>query len=111
MNGRPGPRLAPALALGLALLASPAGAAWGAPTEKEAFLLMFGKGNGAMRLLCALERDGLATREIHAEVPPRVEYSLTPLGATLVDAVSALDSWARSNIGAVEEARARYDAR
>lgn len=61
--------------------------------------------------LRALERDGLATREIHAEVPPRVEYSLTPLGATLVDAVAALDTWARANIEAVEEARARYDAR
>ena len=63
MNGR-------GLALGLALLASPAGAAWGAPTEKESFMLMFGKGNGAMRLLCALERDGLisaATRRRYSE--------------------------------------------
>lgn len=63
MNGR-------GLALGLALLASPAGAAWGAPTEKESFMLMFGKGNGAMRLLCALERDGLisaATRQRYSE--------------------------------------------
>ncbi|MBM5824292.1 MAG: hypothetical protein FJ054_02805 [Cyanobacteria bacterium M_surface_10_m2_119] len=73
MNGRPGPRLAPALALGLALLASPAGAAWGAPTEKEAFLLMFGKGNGAMRLLCALERDGLISATTRRRYSERLE--------------------------------------
>jgi hypothetical protein len=69
-----GRRLAQALALrlllGLALLPDLAGAAWGAPTEKESFMLMFGKGNGAMRLLCALERDGLisaATRQRYSE--------------------------------------------
>jgi hypothetical protein len=59
-----------ALVLGLALLPSLAGAAWGAATEKESFMLMFGKGNGAMRLLCALERDGLispATRRLYSE--------------------------------------------
>ena len=58
------------LLLGLALLPGLAGAAWGAPTEKESFMLMFGKGNGAMRLLCALERDGLisaATRQRFSE--------------------------------------------
>jgi|688.fasta_scaffold501388_2 hypothetical protein len=68
MSSRPGLRLA--LGLGLALLPSLAGAAWGAPTEKESFMLMFGKGNGAMRLLCALERDGRispATRRLYSE--------------------------------------------
>jgi hypothetical protein len=56
--------------LALALLATAAGAAWGAPSEKESFMLMFGKGNGAMRLLCALERDGVisaATRQRYSE--------------------------------------------
>lgn len=61
--------------------------------------------------LRGLERDGLVTREVHAEVPPRVEYSLTDLGRTLVDAVSALDVWAREHIGAVIAARAAYDDR
>jgi hypothetical protein len=70
VKARPLQRLALGLALGLVPLANPAGAAWGAPTEKEAFMLMFGKGNGAMRLLCALERDGLisaATRRRYSE--------------------------------------------
>ena len=60
----------PAQALALALLAIPAAAARGAPTEKESFMLMYGKGNGAMRLLCALERDGVinaATRQRYSE--------------------------------------------
>ena len=41
-----------------------------------------------------LERDGLVSRTIFAEVPPRVEYALTPLGQTLLDPVSALAQWA-----------------
>ncbi|MBD3782572.1 MAG: helix-turn-helix transcriptional regulator [Micrococcales bacterium] len=61
--------------------------------------------------LRALERDGLVTRVVHPEVPPRVEYSLTALGRTLVSAVAALDVWARSHIDEVEQARAAYDAR
>jgi hypothetical protein len=59
-----------AQALALTLLATGAGAAWGAPSEKESFMLMFGKGNGAKRLLCALERDGVisaATRQRYSE--------------------------------------------
>jgi hypothetical protein len=48
------------LALGLGLLIAPAAAADGQSlSQKEAFMLMFGKGNGAMRVLCALERDGV----------------------------------------------------
>lgn len=61
--------------------------------------------------LRSLERDGLILRQVYAEVPPRTEYSLTPLGATLVDAVSALDVWARTHIDEVTEARASFDAR
>lgn len=44
-----------------------------------------------------LARDGLVTRAAYAEVPPRVEYSLTPLGRSLLDAVTALSMWAVSN--------------
>ena len=61
--------------------------------------------------LTRLERDGLVTREVHAEVPPRVEYTLTPLGGTLVQAVAGLDAWARAHIDEVERSRAAYDAR
>jgi DNA-binding HxlR family transcriptional regulator len=40
-----------------------------------------------------LERDGLVARSVHAEVPPRVEYTLTPLGRTLLDPVEGLARW------------------
>lgn len=61
--------------------------------------------------LRALERDGLVTREVFAEVPPRVEYALTDLGHTLVEAVAALAAWSREHFDEVLDARAAYDAR
>ena len=41
-----------------------------------------------------LERDGLVSRQSHAEVPPRVEYRLTPLGQAARPAIEALRVWA-----------------
>ncbi len=66
-----GRRLAQGLAL--ALVAGSAGVAWGAPSEKESFMLMFGKGNGAMRLLCALERDGVISAATRQRYSARLE--------------------------------------
>ena len=43
--------------------------------------------------LRALEADGLVEREVFAEVPPRVEYSLTPLGKTLKPILDAMMHW------------------
>lgn len=43
--------------------------------------------------LRALEEDWLIEREIFAEVPPRVEYSLTPLGQTLEPILTAMREW------------------
>ena len=43
-----------------------------------------------------LERDGAVTRTAFAEVPPRVEYSLTPWGQDLCPALDALRTWAGS---------------
>lgn len=40
-----------------------------------------------------LERAGLVHRQVYAEVPPRVEYSLTPLGRTLAPVIGALRAW------------------
>ncbi len=57
-----------------------------------------------------LERDGLITRTVHAEVPPRVEYELTELGGTLIRLAAALADWAIANHPRIEEARAAYDA-
>jgi DNA-binding HxlR family transcriptional regulator len=61
--------------------------------------------------LRALERDGLVEREVFAEVPPRVEYWLTPLGEALQEPISALKDWAEQHIPDVLEARSRYEAR
>jgi DNA-binding HxlR family transcriptional regulator len=60
--------------------------------------------------LRALERDGLIGRTVHAVVPPRVDYALTPLGRSLLDLVGALEAWAEGHIGDVLDARAKYDA-
>lgn len=63
------------------------------------------------RTLRQLERDGLVDREVHPVVPPRVDYELTPLGASLLDAVQPLVSWTREHRQAIAEARLDYDAR
>ncbi|MER6996883.1 helix-turn-helix domain-containing protein [Streptomyces sp. NPDC000410] len=56
-----------------------------------------------------LERDGLVTRTVHASVPPRVEYTLTGLGTTLLDAVAALGAWATTHREEINANRRRYD--
>jgi DNA-binding HxlR family transcriptional regulator len=61
--------------------------------------------------LRGLERDGLVTRSIFPEVPPRVEYSLTPLGATLRQHLRGLVAWAGAHLVEVDAARAAYDRR
>jgi DNA-binding HxlR family transcriptional regulator len=59
--------------------------------------------------LRGLERDGLVSRRVHAEVPPRVEYSLTPLGRTLVDILAQVKQWAEGNIEAILRAQRAFD--
>ena len=44
-----------------------------------------------------LERDGLISRTVHAAVPPRVDYALTPLGRTLRQPIGRLVVWAESH--------------
>ena len=61
--------------------------------------------------LRGLERDGIVTRTIHAVIPPRVEYALTPMGRTLLDTIGQLVGWADSHLPEIEAARAAYDAR
>lgn len=58
-----------------------------------------------------LERDGLVLRTIYPEVPPRVEYALTPLGRTLIEPLSAIRMWAESHIDSVNLAQSAYDSR
>ncbi len=59
--------------------------------------------------LRGLERDGLVRRAVYAQVPPRVEYTLTPLGATLRRLVRDLIEWSGAHLAEVDAARARYD--
>jgi DNA-binding HxlR family transcriptional regulator len=61
--------------------------------------------------LRALERDGLVTRTVHPEIPPRVEYALTPLGRSLLDVVGELVSWSEKHTADIADARADYDQR
>src|SRR6266481_9639776 len=62
------------------------------------------------QVLKSLERDGLIRRRVIATVPVTVEYSITPLGATLSKAVDPLREWAESNLKEVLNAQRRYDA-
>ncbi|AZT96743.1 winged helix-turn-helix transcriptional regulator [Brevibacterium aurantiacum] len=57
--------------------------------------------------LRSLVADGLVTREVFAEVPPRVEYELTDLGRSLQEPVAALRRWAELNVAAISDNRSR----
>ena len=61
--------------------------------------------------LRGLERDGILTRTVHAAVPPRVDYQLTPLGETLRQTIGQLVAGADLHLPEIEAARAGYDAR
>lgn len=56
-----------------------------------------------------LERRGLIHREIYPTVPPRVEYSLTPLGVTLVELLAIIGEWAYQHISDVKAATENFD--
>ncbi|GHG40542.1 MULTISPECIES: winged helix-turn-helix transcriptional regulator [Amycolatopsis] len=62
------------------------------------------------RTLRQLERDGLLTRTVHPSVPPRVEYTLTELGATLLDSLTYLADWAATHRRQIAAHRRHYDA-
>src|SRR5262245_24749884 len=62
------------------------------------------------QVLKSLERDGLIRRRVIPTVPVTVEYSMTPLGATLAEAVDPLRDWAEKNLKEVLAAQRRYDA-
>jgi len=97
--------------------------------DKWAVLILYALSRGTMRhnrlrreiggisqkmltkTLRRLERDGLVGREVYPVIPPRVEYSLTPLGETLIRILAELCVWAEEHIEEVETARRDYDAR
>lgn len=59
--------------------------------------------------LRTLERDGIVTRTAFPEVPPRVEYALTPLGRAMVEPVTALADWAVASYDEITSNQQRYD--
>ncbi|MRH92225.1 transcriptional regulator [Nocardia sp. SYP-A9097] len=60
--------------------------------------------------LRTLERDGLLTRHVTAQVPVRVDYALTPLGRSLIPILHLLKDWAEENMDDVFAARAAFDS-
>ena len=55
--------------------------------------------------LRSLERDGIVRRRVHAVVPPRVDYTLTPLGRTLLKPLRSICRWAEAHLPQVRAAR------
>jgi len=60
--------------------------------------------------LRGMERNGLVTRTVHAEMPQRVEYELTSLGRSAAACSSALLEWSDVSIATVAKAQAAYDS-
>ncbi len=58
-----------------------------------------------------LVRDGLVHREQFPTIPPKVEYSLTTMGESFREPVTALGLWALENLGNIDAARSSYDER
>ena len=56
-----------------------------------------------------LERNGLVKRVVYPVIPPMVEYSLTPLGQTLIGPIGAIRDWSEPYIEEVERVRSEYD--
>ena len=59
--------------------------------------------------LQTLERDGFVHRVAQPVIPPRVDYSLTPLGAEAATHVRSITEWVEAKVDAVQNARAQYD--
>src|SRR5467141_3770721 len=60
--------------------------------------------------LRSLERDGLVARKVHPVVPPKVEYTLTALGRTLIEPLHALCRWSEKHLAELQANRARARA-
>ena len=58
-----------------------------------------------------LERDGIVTRRIYGEVPPRVEYTLTPRGQELLIPITNLVRWIEGEWPEIEKSRVEYDSK
>ena len=61
--------------------------------------------------LRSLERDGLVQRTVHPVVPPKVEYTLTRLGRTLIEPLQGLCRWSEKHLAELQANRARAMAK
>jgi DNA-binding HxlR family transcriptional regulator len=59
--------------------------------------------------LRSLEADGLISRTVYPEVPPRVEYEITALGKSLVPYINSLAKWANENMDSIKESRKKFN--
>ncbi len=57
----------------------------------------------------SLEADGLVDRRMYAEIPPRVEYQLTPRGKGLMPHIHGLVTWAHTNLPAIRRSRMKHE--
>ena len=64
-----------------------------------------------IQTLRRLERSGFVARHAYPEVPPRVEYSLTPLGRSLSEPITALDRWVERHLIDIKRAQMAFDGR
>src|SRR5580692_1216504 len=62
------------------------------------------------KTLRGLERDGLITREVFAEVPPRVEYTITALGSEMLDNIAPLWIWVAKSVQRFQGSRDAFDS-
>jgi DNA-binding HxlR family transcriptional regulator len=60
--------------------------------------------------LRSLEADGLVSRKIYPEIPPRVEYDLTEMGKSLLPHIESLRDWAEDNLNAIKKSRKKFAA-
>jgi DNA-binding HxlR family transcriptional regulator len=58
-----------------------------------------------------LEEDGFVSRRAYPEVPPRVEYSLTSMGAEIAEHLDAMAKWVEANTVRIEKARQKRATR
>ena len=61
--------------------------------------------------LRVLERDGMVVRTVYPTIPPRVEYTLSPLGHSVSALMAGIRSWSEEHLPEILEARAAYDNR
>lgn len=71
-------------------------------------------GNVSQKMLTVtlrtLETDGLIARKIYPEVPPRVEYTLTDIGQSLLPHIQSLAEWAHTNMPVIAQSRNKAKA-